>query len=73
VFLKDIFSDFCQTNYLNIHQTDLYGICRAGRTLGVDERSEVVFSIPQGTLPWQPIFVDCIFNFFMSLQISETE
>ena len=30
-------------------------ICRIGRTLAVDERSEVIFSICQGMLPWQPI------------------
>ena len=51
-----ILSDFCQTNYLNIYQTDLHEICRIGRTLVVDERSEVIiFFIPQGTLLWQPI------------------
>ena len=33
----------CQTNYLNICRTDLYEICRIGRTLAVDERSEVIF------------------------------
>jgi len=47
--------DFCQTNYLNIYSTDLHEICSIGRTLAVDERPEVIFSIPQGTLPWQPI------------------
>ena len=55
-YLKNILSDFCQTTYLNIYKrTDLYGICRIGRTLAVDKRSDVIFSIPQGTLPWQPI------------------
>ena len=53
--------DFCQTNYLDIHRTDLYEICRDGRTLFVDERSEVIFSIQHGTLQWQPFFVNCIF------------
>ena len=38
-----IFSDFSQTNYLNIYRTDLHEICRIGRTLSVDERSEVIF------------------------------
>ena len=52
---KYFFCDFCHTNYLNIDRTDLYEICRTGRTLAVDERPEVSFSIPQGTLPWQPI------------------
>jgi len=28
--------------------------------MAVDELSEVSFSIPQGTLPWQPIFVGFI-------------
>jgi len=26
----------------------------------VDDESEVSFSIPQGTLPWQPNFVDLV-------------
>lgn len=30
-------------------------ICRADRTMAVDERSKVCFSIPQKTLPWQLI------------------
>jgi len=41
--LEIYFSDFCQTNYLNIYQTDLYEICSVGITLAVDERSEVIF------------------------------
>ena len=50
------FSDFCQINYLNIYRTDLHEICRIYRTFVVDEQSVVMFfSIPQGTLPWQPI------------------
>jgi len=36
-------SDFCRTDYLNIHRTDLYDICRA-----VDEWSAVI-------IPWRPI------------------
>jgi len=58
LFLKIyIISDFFHTNYLNIHRTDLHKICWIGRTLAVDERSDVIFlSIPRGTLPWQPIF-----------------
>ena len=50
-YFISIFSDFCQTNYLNIYQTDLHEICRIGRTLAVDERAEVSFSILQGALP----------------------
>jgi len=40
------FSDF--------YRTGLREICRICRTLAVDERSGVIFLIPQGTLPWQP-------------------
>jgi len=40
------FNDFCQTNYLNIYWTYLHKICRFGRTLAVDERSEVIFFDP---------------------------
>ena len=50
---------FCQTN-LNTYRTDLHQICRVGRTTAVYQRSEVSFSTPQGTLPWQPIFVGFI-------------
>jgi len=50
-----IFSDFCQTNYLNIYRIDLPEVCGIDRTMAVDERSEVILPIPQGTLPWQPI------------------
>jgi len=44
---------------LSIYRTDLHQICRFGKTMAVDEteRSEVSFSIPQGTLPWQPILI----------------
>jgi len=45
-YLKNIFSDFCQTDYLNIFRTDLLGICRIDRTVAVDERSEVAFFDP---------------------------
>jgi len=54
------FYDFCQTNYLNIYQTDLHQISRIGRITAADQRSEASFSIPQGTLPWQPIFAGFI-------------
>ena len=43
-FCFNIFSNFCQTNYLNIYRTYLHEICMIGRTLAVDEWSE-------GTLP----------------------
>jgi len=46
--------------------TDLHGIYRfgLGGTLAVDERSEVIFSIPRGTLPYQLIFLLTEFAFF---------
>ena len=47
----------CQTSYLKVYQTDLRQICRFGRTMAVDDQSEISFLIPQGTLPWQPVFV----------------
>jgi len=50
-----LFNDFCQTNYLNIYRTNLHQLCRHGRTTAVDERSEVSFSITQGTSSLQPI------------------
>jgi len=53
---KRIDTFLTETNYLDIRQTDLYEICSDGRTLAVDERPKVIFSIAQGTLPWQPIF-----------------
>ena len=46
---------FCQIDFRKIYQTDLHSICRDGRTIAADERFEVSFLIPQGTLPWQPI------------------
>jgi len=50
------FNDFRQTNYLKICRTDLHHSFRVGRTLAMDDQSEIGFSIPQRTLPWQPIF-----------------
>jgi len=49
-----------QTKYLNVQRTDLRQTFRLGRTTAADERSESSFSIPTGTLPWQPIFVGSI-------------
>ena len=37
-----IFSNFCQTN-LNIYRTDLREIFRVGRTVAVDDQSEISF------------------------------
>jgi len=42
------------------YRTDLRQIFRVGRTIAVDDQSEISFSIPHGTLPWQPIFVSFI-------------
>ena len=51
VLLFVIFSDFCQTNYLKIYQTDLRQIFRFGRTVAVDDQPETSFYIPQETVP----------------------
>jgi len=45
-FINVILSDLRQTNYLNIHQTDLYEICTDGRTVAVDDPAEVIFFDP---------------------------
>jgi len=54
------FNDSCQTNYLEIYPTDLRQTVGFGRTTAVDDQSEISFSIPQETLPWQPNFVGFI-------------
>ena len=72
VFLYIFFCDFCQDNYLNIHQTDFYETCRHGRSLAVNERSKVIFSISQGTLPCNHFLLIVSTQFFSSRQISET-
>ena len=54
------FNDSFQICYLNIYTTDLRQICRFGKTVVADHQSDISFSIPQGTLPWQPIFVGFI-------------
>ena len=46
MFRGCFFSDFCQSNHLNIYWTDVHEICRIGRTLATDERSEVIFFDP---------------------------
>jgi len=50
LFFNYIFSDFCQTDYLNMCAIDFHDICGIARTLVVDELSEVISSISQGTL-----------------------
>ena len=57
-----------QANYLIIYWTDLHHICVIRRTMPVDERSEVSFSLPQGLLPWQVAT-----NFVGPIQAQSTE
>ena len=56
LFLCLFFNDSCLSDYLKIYCR----ILKAGRTLAVGDRSEISFSIPRWTLPWQPIFVGFI-------------
>jgi len=51
------FNDFCQASYFKIYRTDFRQLSRFGRTLAVNDQSEISVSMAQGTLPWQPIFV----------------
>ena len=57
---KNIFSIFCQTNYLSVYQTDLHETCSIGRALAVDERSEVIFFDPSKDVAAVSSFVDKI-------------
>jgi len=43
-----------QTNYFKIYRADFRQIFRVG---AVDDLTIVSFSLPRGTLPWQPILV----------------
>jgi len=43
---KNICSDFCQTNNLNIYQNDLHEIGRICKTFTAYKRSEVIFFDP---------------------------
>jgi len=45
---KLYFSDFFQTNYLNIHWTDLCEMYRNGRTLAVDDDVKLFFRFLKG-------------------------
>ena len=40
--LFHIFNDFCQTDYLNTHRTNIRQIFRVGRTTAVDDQSEII-------------------------------
>jgi len=53
-YLFNFFDDSYRANYLKIYQTDLCQIFRVGRTVAVDDQSQISFFVPQGTLPWQP-------------------
>ena len=70
-FLHNISSDFCQTNYLNIHRTDVYEICTDGRTLTVDEEHKFFFDSSTGRCHGNQFFVNCIHT-FSSRYISRT-
>jgi len=47
MFSKNIFSDFCHTNYLNIYRANLHEICRIGRSLAADEELKLFFTPPR--------------------------
>jgi len=51
-----IFNDFCQTNYPKIYRADLRQMFIVGRTMAVDDQSEISFFIPPGMLPRQPVY-----------------
>jgi len=50
-----IFNDFSETNYVRIRGTIFAIFSPNERVLGADDQSGPLFSIFQGTLPWQPI------------------
>jgi len=60
LLLFPVFNDFFHTSFLKIYRTNVRQIFKFGRTMALDDRSKISFSIPQGTLPWQPIFVGLI-------------
>jgi len=43
-------------SYHKIYRSYLRQIFGVGRTMAADYQSKITFSIPQGTLPWQPVF-----------------
>ena len=51
-----IFSDFCETNYLNIYQPDVHEICRIAETFAVDEQT-----VSAVILPRCPMFLLCFY------------
>jgi len=42
--------------------SDLRQLFGNGRTTAVEDQSEISFSMPQQTLPWQPIFVGFVYG-----------
>jgi len=49
-FFSNTVNDSCQTNYLNICWTDVRQVFRVGTNTAVHDKSEISFSIPNGTL-----------------------
>ena len=56
-----------------ISTSDLHRICSSGRTVAVDERSEVSLLIPQETLTWHPIICWLYPQNFLSRYIGYTK
>jgi len=59
-FLFIYFNDSCLTDPKLSQKLPDRQILRVGRTMAIDDQYEISFSILQGTLPWQPIFVGFI-------------
>ena len=57
LFFKFIFNDSYTTTYLKINRTNVSQIFRFGRTVALDDQSDISFSIPQEKLPWKTNFV----------------
>jgi len=55
LLLFRLFTRFLSDQLSPIYLTGLRQIFRVVRTMVVGDQSEISFSIPQGTLPWQPI------------------
>ena len=59
-------------NSLKIYHMDLHHIFRIVRTMAVDDQTEISFSIPQGTLLWQPNFFGLVHGFRWTQAASDT-
>ena len=64
-YLFNFFDDSYQANYLKIYQTDLCQIFRVGRTVAVDDQSQISFFCPSRDIAMATIFVHSINIFFM--------